>query len=132
VKDYKIEACHASIYGKKPEEIIAMWGKTDYDYTKSNEVEDDVRRMIYYSSDKKIALTLKFYPSQGYILSSIMIDWFYDLLPTKTSKITPCNELKVEKFSSFLGFNYETTKDLDVVKVLGEPYTKSNSSDNFA
>ncbi len=41
-------------------------------------VEDDVRDLIYYSDNNKIALTFKFYQSQDNRMSSLTVDWFHD------------------------------------------------------
>lgn len=74
--DYPLNACHAQLYGKQPKEIIDIFGQASVDNLKKDNVEADVRVLRYFSDDKKIALTLNFYPSQNYKMSSIVVGWF--------------------------------------------------------
>lgn len=74
--DYPINECHSQLYGKQPKGIIEIFGQASIDNLKKDNVENDVRVLRYFSEDKKIALTLNFYPSQSYKMSSIVVDWF--------------------------------------------------------
>lgn len=76
-QDFLIQNSHAKLYGKRAKEVLNIFGVAYDDTIEDSSVEEDVRTLLYYSDDDKIALTLKFYPSQGNVLSSIMVDWFY-------------------------------------------------------
>jgi len=77
-QDFNLDECQAKLFGKKPKDVISMWGAASKDNVEDNEVEEGVRTLIYYSGDNKIALTMKFYPSQENKMSSLMVDWFHD------------------------------------------------------
>ncbi len=73
--NYPIDECHAFLYGKQPKEIIELFGQANKDNLKVDNVEENVKVLQYYAEDEKTAITLNFYPSQEYRLSSIVVDW---------------------------------------------------------
>ena len=76
-QDFLLNGKHANLFGMQAKDLLKLFGVAYEDTIEDSSVEEDVRTLLYYSEDDKIALTLKFYPSQGNILSSIMVDWFY-------------------------------------------------------
>lgn len=73
--DYPIDECHLSLFGKQPKEIIEIFGQAEKDNLKKDNVEADVRVLRYFTEDGNTVITLNFYPSQDYRLSSIVVDW---------------------------------------------------------
>ena len=74
--DFPISKCHLLLFGKQPKELIELFGQAYEDNFKKDNVEADVRVLRYFTDDEKTAVTLNFYPSQNYRLSSIVVDWF--------------------------------------------------------
>ena len=77
-EDFNLKECHLNLFGKQPKEIINIFGQADKDNIVDDSVEDDVRDLVYYSDNDKIALTFKFYHSQDNRMSSLSVDWFHD------------------------------------------------------
>ncbi|MGV6861278.1 MAG: hypothetical protein ACWA41_05875 [Putridiphycobacter sp.] len=76
-EDFGVEACIIELFGKKPKEILTMFGQAGSDNMKESANEQGVRTLNYYSEDGGIMVTFKFYPSQENKLSSIEVNWFY-------------------------------------------------------
>ena len=76
-EDFNLDECHLDLFGKQPKEIVRILGQADKDNIVDDSVEDDVRDLVYYSEDARIAVTFKFYHSQDNRMSSLSVDWFH-------------------------------------------------------
>jgi hypothetical protein len=74
-ENFNIKESHLDLFGKKPSDIINIFGVPYTDNEVNNSGEKDVRDLVYYSSDDRVVVGFMFYPSQGYKLSSIRVDW---------------------------------------------------------
>jgi hypothetical protein len=82
-EDFNVEPCIINLFGKKPKEILKMFGQANSDNIKESANENGVRTLTYITEDTFTMVTFKFYPSQNNLLSSITVNWFYDPIKTE-------------------------------------------------
>ena len=74
---YNMLECDYQWFGKSQEDIIEIMGEP----RKTDKTEDaegkEIVNLFYDSDDYRIAVNFKFFESQDYYCSSVMVNWFY-------------------------------------------------------
>jgi len=73
---FPLSTCHAYLFGMSPNQVMGTLGSPDYDEVIDDNVETDVRSLVYLTEDGSTDVTLYFYPSQQNRLGSINVDWY--------------------------------------------------------
>lgn len=77
IEKYDIQECDAQWFGKTQKEVKKILGEPKKKESTEDTDGNEIVNFFYDSDDYSIALNFKFYQSQDYKCTSIMVNWFY-------------------------------------------------------